>query len=79
MATRKKTAKPDFENALQQLERLVEEMESGELTLEQSMQRFEQGIKLTRTCQKTLAGAEQKIRMLIQENGGEALQEFDNE
>jgi len=59
----------DFELALDQLEELVEEMEQGDLTLEESLKAFEQGIKLTRECQGALAAAEQKVQMLIEENG----------
>ena len=65
MAARKK--QPDFETAIEQLESLVNTMESGELTLEESLQAFEQGIKLTRDCQAKLANAEQKVQMLLQD------------
>ena len=57
---RKKTA-VDFEKALQTLEGLVESMESGDMTLEKSLQAFEQGIKLTKECQQALKEAEQKV------------------
>jgi len=67
MAKTKKSV--DFELALDQLEELVEEMEQGDLTLEESLKAFEQGIKLTRECQGALALAEQKVQMLIEENG----------
>jgi len=67
MAKAKKSV--DFELALDQLEELVEEMEQGDLTLEESLKAFEQGIKLTRECQGALAAAEQKVQMLIEENG----------
>lgn len=59
----------DFEEALDQLEELVEELENGDLTLEESLKAFEQGIKLTRECQSALTQAEQKVQMLIEENG----------
>lgn len=59
----------DFEQALDQLEELVEDMENGDLTLEESLKAFEQGIKLTRECQTALSEAEQKVQMLIEENG----------
>ena len=55
---------PDFEAALKTLEELVERMEAGELTLEQSLQCFEQGIRLTRECQKALTEAEQRVEIL---------------
>ena len=53
-----------FEGALEELETLVDTLEQGELTLEQSLAAFERGIKLTRTCQKALDTAEQKVRIL---------------
>ena len=68
---------PDFEHAMEELESLVEAMESGDLTLEQSMQHFERGIKLTQSCQKALSDAEQKIKLLVKGAGGEKLTDFD--
>lgn len=59
----------DFEEALDQLEELVEDMENGDLTLEESLKAFEQGIKLTRECQSALSQVEQKVQLLIEENG----------
>lgn len=58
-----------FEESLARLESLVEKMESGELSLEESVKTFEEGIKLTRECQKALQEAEQKVKLLIEENG----------
>ena len=54
---------PQLEQSLDSLEALVERMESGELTLEESLQAFEQGVKLTRECQQVLSQAEQKVRI----------------
>lgn len=65
----KKQAKFDFEMALQELEALVSSMEDGELSLEESLQAFEKGIKLTRECQTALKNAEQKVQVLLNENG----------
>jgi exodeoxyribonuclease VII small subunit len=59
----------DFEQSLSQLESLVEKLENSEFTLEQSLQAFEQGVKLTRQCQQALSQAEQKVQLLIEENG----------
>lgn len=53
-----------FEDTLTELETLVDTLEEGELTLEQSLAAFERGVKLTRTCQKALDEAEQKVRIL---------------
>ncbi len=68
--TKKKQATFDFEQALENLEELVSSMEDGELTLEESLQAFEKGIKLTRECQSALKNAEQKVQLLLNENGG---------
>ncbi|RDE18328.1 exodeoxyribonuclease VII small subunit [Motiliproteus coralliicola] len=65
----RKSQVPDFEASLSELEKLVDQMEQGELTLEQSLQAFEQGIKLTRDCQQRLSQAEQKVQVLIEQNG----------
>jgi len=59
----------DFEKSLQQLEKIVANMESGELGLEQSLEQFEKGIKLAKTCQDTLANAELRVEQLIEQNG----------
>ncbi len=67
--TRKKQSKFDFEQALEDLEELVTSMEDGELSLEESLQAFEKGIKLTRECQAALKNAEQKVQVLLNENG----------
>ena len=67
-----------LEKALSDLEALVEELESGELPLEQAMKRFEEGIKLTRSCQTALKDAEQKVEILLKNAGGEeSLEAFD--
>lgn len=67
--TKKKADSFDFEQALEDLEELVSAMEQGELSLEDSLQAFEKGIKLTRECQVALKNAEQKVQLLISENG----------
>lgn len=54
-----------FEDALAQLETLVNQMESGALSLDESMKAFEAGVKLTRECQKALSDAEQKVQILL--------------
>ena len=59
----------NFEESLASLESLVTAMEEGELSLEESLQAFEKGIRLTRECQSALQKAEQKVQILIAENG----------
>ena len=70
---------PDFETALQELEMLVQQMEQGELSLEDSLSHFERGVKLSRTCQQALKAAEQKVEILMQKNAGEEIVPFDSE
>ena len=73
--TTKKTI--DLEKALSDLEALVEELESGDLPLEKAMKKFEDGIKLTRSCQTALKYAEQKVEILLKSAvGDEALEDF---
>ena len=54
----------DFESSLDELETLVEQMESGDLTLEESLQAFERGVALTRSCQSALKSAELRVQKL---------------
>ena len=67
----------DLEKSLADLEKLVTELESGDLPLEKAMRKFEEGIKLTRGCQAALKEAEQKVQILLKSAGGEDLQEFE--
>lgn len=75
-----KSSEPfDFEQALSELEALVERMEQGELSLEQSLKDFERGIELTRACQGALKEAEQKVQLLSSKNGEDELVPFEGE
>jgi len=56
-------AQPDFETAMRELEELVERLEQGDLSLEESLAAFERGVTLTRTCQSALKEAEQKVEI----------------
>ena len=67
----------DLEKALTDLEAIVEDLESGDLPLEKAMKKFEQGVKLTRSCQAALKDAERKVEILLKSAGGEQLEEFD--
>lgn len=69
MPAKKKPA--DLEKSLSELEALVEELESGDLPLEKAMEKFEQGIKLTRGAQAALKDAEQRVEVLLKSAGGE--------
>lgn len=72
------TAK-DFEKALHELESLVEQLERGDLPLEDSLILFERGITLSRFCQAALITAEQKVRILSGRQGESQLEPFDLE
>ena len=66
---RKTTTKAvDFEKSLKQLEALVDKLEKGDISLEDSLKNFEQGVKLTRECRQALLSAEQKISVLSKED-----------
>lgn len=67
----------NFEQALGELETLVTAMESGEMSLEESLKAFENGVRLTRECQEALTQAEQKVQLLLNESGDTA--DFDSE
>lgn len=67
---------PSFEDNLSALETVVEQLESGQLSLDDAMKAFEKGIKLTRDCQESLAKAEQKVQVLMAKNGEETLQDL---
>lgn len=69
----------DFEQSLNALEALVNRMEKGDLTLEESLQAFETGIQLTRECQNRLAEAEQQVLKLVEEQGELRLEAFDTD
>jgi len=74
---KKQDASPAFEEALEELEVLVERMEDGEPSLEESLKLFERGMDLTRRCQKALDDAEQRIRVLAEAETGSPTIEAD--
>ena len=76
---KKTPPEPDFESALRELESLVEKMEQGDLSLEDSLKQFERGVILSRICQQALKSAEQKVEMLMQKNAREEIAPFDSE
>ncbi|MDI3324727.1 exodeoxyribonuclease VII small subunit [Pontibacterium granulatum] len=76
MPRAKKTT--DFETSLNELETLVNQIEQGDLSLEDALGAFEQGVKLTRECQSILDQAEQKVQVLIEKNGELQSQPFNS-
>jgi len=77
--SKKKDSTFNFEESLASLESLVSAMEDGDLSLEESLQAFEKGIRLTRECQSALQNAEQKVQVLIAENGEPETIDLDGE
>lgn len=75
VATDKKAV--DFEQQLSNLEALVESLESGDLSLEDSLKSFEQGIKVARECQTALKQAEQKVELLMRQGDELVSQPFE--
>ena len=71
-------AEPNFEGAMDRLEKIVEQMESGKLPLEDLIVRYEEGMKLVKICQERLANAEQKIEMIARNSAGKpVVKEFE--
>lgn len=67
-----------FEQSLEELETLVDKLERGQLTLDESLDTFETGMKLARVCTQKLTKAERKIEQLIEKNGELRTQPFNN-
>jgi len=67
---------PDFERALDELERLVERLEHGDLPLEEALRTFERGVELTRHCQSALKAAQQRVEILLKRNGQTTAEPF---
>ena len=69
-----------FEQSLNDLERIVKQLEEGDLALEESLKLFEEGVKLLRECRERLTGAERRIQVLMKDsNGNLGLQPLDEE
>src|SRR6266481_2913979 len=67
---KKPAPEANFEQAMQRLEKIVEEMESGELPLEELIVRYEEGMKLVKVCQERLASAEERIEIITRNSAG---------
>lgn len=74
-----KQKKLDYEAAVTELESLVERLEQGDISLEESLKLYESGVLLTRDCQDALQAAEQKVQMLLQKSGQSTLVDFDSD
>lgn len=76
MAVRRK--KLNYEASVAELESLVNRLEQGDISLEESLKLYENGVLLTRDCQDALQAAEQKVQMLMQQSGQSNLVDFDS-
>lgn len=74
-----KRKKLDYEEAVAELESLVEKLERGDITLEESLKLYERGVLLTRDCQEALQAADQKVQMLVKQTGNSTLVDFDSD
>jgi exodeoxyribonuclease VII small subunit len=74
--TQKKIENLSFEQSLSELETIVQQLEQGEVSLEEAMSLFERGLNLSQTNQKKLKEAEQKVEILMAKNGQHNLEEF---
>lgn len=73
-------AKQSFEKAVNDLEKIVKELESGDLPLEKALEKFEAGIKLSRYCNETLDAAEKRVTLLMADAVGNPVEKpFDEE
>ncbi len=75
----KKQKETSFEETLLELEGLVETLEKGELTLDESLQFFERGIELTRSCKQALDAAEQRVQILTEKGVDDELEPFEGD
>jgi exodeoxyribonuclease VII small subunit len=66
----KSLQKLSFEEALERLEKIVQDLESGDLSLEESVKSFEKGIELSKLCKKKLESAEERVKKIVEKEGG---------
>ena len=66
----------NFEESMENLEKIVEELEKGDLNLDDSIKKFEEGMKISKQCNEYLENAEKKITVLINENGNVTEEDF---
>ncbi len=71
--------KQNFEDDIKKLQKIVEELASGKLTLGESLRKYEEGIKLAQGCQQTLADAQRKVELLMKKDGKFSLDKFEDE
>jgi len=67
-----------FEEDLKKLQKIVEELASGKITLGESLKKYEEGIKIAQSCSQTLAEAQRKVEVLMKKDGKFSLEKFDD-
>ena len=69
--------KPDFEDDLKRLQKIVEDLSGGRLTLGESLKKYEEGVKIAQSCALALADAQRKVELLMKKEGKFSLEKFD--
>jgi exodeoxyribonuclease VII small subunit len=67
-----------FEEDLKKLQKIVEELSSGKITLGESLKKYEEGVKIAQACSATLAEAQRKVELLMKKDGKISLEKFDD-
>ena len=70
--------KPVFEEDLKKLQKIVEELSSGKITLGESLKKYEEGVKIAQSCSLILAEAQRKVELLMKKDGKYSLEKFDD-
>ena len=70
--------KTAFEEDLKKLQKIVEELSSGKITLGESLKKYEEGVKIAQSCSQTLTEAQRKVELLMKKDGKFSLEEFDD-
>ncbi len=70
--------KPAFEDDLKKLQKIVEDLSSGKLTLGESLKKYEEGVKIAQSCSVTLTDAQRKVELLMKKEGKFSLEKFDD-
>ncbi|MFA6357419.1 MAG: exodeoxyribonuclease VII small subunit [Candidatus Omnitrophota bacterium] len=70
--------KSTFEEDLKKLQKIVEELSSGKITLGESLKKYEEGVKIAQSCSFTLEAAQRKVELLMKKDGKLSLEEFDD-
>lgn len=70
--------KSTFEEDLKRLQKIVEELSSGKITLGESLKKYEEGVKIAQSCSQTLAEAQRKVELLMKKDGKFSLEKFED-